>query len=70
MQNGVVADDVIVPAKTKALVDVFIERIEGDESDKDTHYLVEATDNFKERYESSMATTHVVLKCGPCPKCR
>lgn len=69
-EKVVVADDVIVQAKTEALVDIFIERTEEDNLDKDLHYLLEATDEFTERYELSMAWLLVDLNQAVTSKVR
>ncbi|XP_053390637.1 uncharacterized protein LOC128553493 [Mercenaria mercenaria] len=58
-RNLTVADDVTVPAKAEALVDVYIERVEEDDANQEVNYLVEATDTFKGKYQLAMAATLV-----------
>lgn len=66
----VVADDVTIPGKTEALVDVFIERVEDDDLDREAHYLVEASNCFKERYKLAMASTLVDINHSATNKVR
>jgi hypothetical protein len=45
-----VADNISIPGKSEALVDVYIERMEGDDKNSQADFLVEPTDGFKDRY--------------------
>ena len=46
----IVADDICIPGQSETLVDVFIERTEDDDLDKQAEYIVEPSDGFKDRY--------------------
>jgi len=64
-----VAGDTPVPGMAEALVDVYIERVEGDDFD-DSSFIVEATDGFRDRYSLVMATTLVDVNRSPTCKVR
>lgn len=54
-----VADDVKIPGLTEALVDVYIEREESDDCLMAAEYIVEPSNNFKDKYQLVMASTLV-----------
>ncbi len=63
----VIADDVSIPGNSEALIDVFVERVEEDDLDQKSDYLVEPTDHFKESYQLLMASTLVdINKATTC----
>lgn len=64
------ADDVSVPGRSEALVDVFLERVEDDDVDPHCDYIVEPTEKFKERYPLVMASTLVDINRSPTCKIR
>lgn len=66
----VVARDVSIPGQTEALVDVYVERIEEDDSEMSADYIVEPTDKFKEKYQLMMASALVDINGGPTCKIR
>ena len=66
----VVAEKFTVPGQSEALVDVFVKRSENDDIDESAEYIIEATDNFKERYKLLMATSLVNINSGVTCKVR
>ncbi len=54
-----VADDVKIPGNSEALIDVYVERDEGDDADYGADYLVDPLDGFREKYQLVMASTLV-----------
>ena len=65
----VMADDVEIPGGSEAVISVFVERFEADD-DKELDYIVEPTDQFRERYPLQLAATLVNINEGPACKVR
>jgi hypothetical protein len=70
VRRVVVADDVQIPGLSEALVDVYVERCEYDDSDNDPSFLLEPTASFRERYQLMMALTLVDINKAPTCKVR
>ncbi len=66
----VIADDVSVPGSSKALIDVFIERVEEDDLDQRSDYLVEPSDHFRDNYHLLMASALVDINKSTTCKIR
>lgn len=64
------AEDTNVPGRSEAVVDVFVERTEEDDSDQPADFIVEPTQKFKDRYKLVMASTLVDINRGPTCKIR
>ena len=65
-----VADDVSIPGQAEAIIDVYIEREDTDDICKQSEYLVEPTQHFKDKYNLVMATTLVDINKSPTCKVR
>ncbi|XP_045188378.1 uncharacterized protein LOC123546249 [Mercenaria mercenaria] len=65
-----VADDVLLPGRTETIVDVYVERQTLDDLARDSEFLVEPSEGFKERYNLVMASTLVDINNGPTCKVR
>ena len=63
------ADDVSVPGQAEAIVDVYIERFEGDD-DEESDYVVEPADAFCDRYPLKLASTLININQSPTCKVR
>ena len=61
----IVAEDMTLPPFAEAVVKVFVERFESDDSDLQADYVIEPTENFKERYPLQMASTLVNINQSP-----
>ncbi|KAH3712919.1 hypothetical protein DPMN_072679 [Dreissena polymorpha] len=61
----VVASDMTVPAQAESVVKVFVERFETDDNDKQADFVVEPTQQFKEKYPLHMVSTLVNLNQSP-----
>ena len=53
------ADHFVIPAQTKCVIDVYIERWEYDDFSSEKEYVVEPTDHFQAEYPLQMASTLV-----------
>ena len=49
------ADHFVIPAQSKAIIDVFIERKDHDDFSAETDYIIEPTAHFRETYPLQMA---------------
>ncbi|KAH3775211.1 hypothetical protein DPMN_176609 [Dreissena polymorpha] len=56
MRKVTVADDVLVPGHSEAVMEVNVDREEADDGGK-PDFIIEATDLFKERYGLVFAAT-------------
>ena len=56
------ADHTVIPAQSEAIIDVYIQRKKYDYFSSESEYIVEPTENFKEKYPLQMATTLVDIK--------
>lgn len=65
-----VADNVCIPGRAEAVVDVYIQRDETDDLDCNADYLVEPNEHFREQYQLVMASTLVDINKGPTCKVR
>ena len=65
-----VADDVTIPGQTEAVIEVFVEREEFDDLAKQSEYLVEPAQLFKEKYNLVMASTLIDINKSPTCKVR
>ena len=65
-----VAEELIVPGQTEAIINVFVERQENDDKEKVLDYLLEPTEQFQERYQLKMASTLVDINMGTTCKVR
>ena len=65
----VMADDVEIPGGSEAVISVFVERFEADD-EADLDYIVEPTDQFREKYPLQLAATLVNINEGPACKVR
>ncbi|KAH3699439.1 hypothetical protein DPMN_074394 [Dreissena polymorpha] len=61
----IVAEYTTLPPLAEAVVKVLVERFESDDSDLQADYVVEPTENFKERYYLQMASTLVNINQSP-----
>ncbi|KAH3861495.1 hypothetical protein DPMN_024425 [Dreissena polymorpha] len=62
-----VADDVKIPGLTEALVDVYIEREKSDDCSMAAEYILEPSNNFKDKYQLVMISTLVdINKLSTC----
>ena len=63
MRNSIrkvtMADHVVIPPQSEALLDVYIERNESDDFDKNSDFIIEPTVHFKETYPLQMASVLV-----------
>ncbi|XP_053401636.1 uncharacterized protein LOC123522917 [Mercenaria mercenaria] len=70
----IVLDGVEIPClqvgRAEALVDVYVEREKVDDFDKYAEYLVEPSENFRQRYQLVMASSLVDINKGPTCKVR
>ena len=65
----VVADDVLLPGQSEVVVDVFVERLEEDDSFQ-RDLILEPTENFRETYPLQMVSTLVSSNKSPTCKVR
>ncbi|XP_060586294.1 uncharacterized protein LOC132742031 [Ruditapes philippinarum] len=54
-----IAENVKIPGQAEMLIDVYVNRVEEDDFDKEAEYLVEPNDSFAEKYKLMMASTLV-----------
>jgi len=69
MRKVTVADDVLVPGNSEAVIEVYVEREEADDGGK-PDFIIEATDMFQERYGLVLAATLVNINSAPTCKVR
>ncbi|KAH3721057.1 hypothetical protein DPMN_063972 [Dreissena polymorpha] len=67
MRKVTVADDVLVPGNSEAVIEVYVEREEADDGGK-PDFIIEATDMFQERYGLVLAATLVNINSAPTCK--
>ena len=65
-----VADHFVIPGQSEAVVDVYVEREEADDLLNRTEFLIEPTNNFREKYPLQMAATLVDLNNAVTSKVR
>ena len=63
-----VAYDYVFPAESESIIDVFIERDEGDELREANEFIIEPSQNFKSAYPLQMAAT--LVDNSPCVTCK
>ena len=66
----VVADDVNIPGHTEALIHVYVERKETDDDDHNASFVVEPTEDFRDRYQLMLASTLVDINASPTSQVR
>lgn len=66
----IAAADTLIPGKSEALLDVYVNRKEDDDYDAEASYLVEPSENFKENYNLVMASTLLDINRSPVCKVR
>ena len=64
------ADHFIIPPQTESVIDVYIERDESDDLISENTHLIEATEQFQEKYPLKMAATLVDINKGCTCKVR
>ncbi|KAH3849356.1 hypothetical protein DPMN_091755 [Dreissena polymorpha] len=69
MRKVTVADDMLVPENSEAVIEVYVEREEADDGGK-PDYIIEATDMFQERYGLVLAAILVNINSAPTCKVR
>jgi hypothetical protein len=70
IKRVVMADDAHIPGRTEALVDVYVERNEGDDHDQNGKYIIEPTEQFVGRYHILMASVLVDINASTTCKVR
>ena len=70
IKRVVMADDAQIPGRTEALVDVYVERNEGDDHDQNGKYIIEPTEQFVGRYHILMASVLVDINASTTCKVR
>ncbi|MCG7875455.1 MAG: hypothetical protein N0C90_03920, partial [Candidatus Thiodiazotropha endolucinida] len=53
------ADNILIPAQSECVVDVYVQRCEYDDFNSEKDYIIEPTENFQTEYPLQMATTLV-----------
>ena len=64
------AEDVEVPGRTEAIIDVYVQRNEADDEDSNADFLVEPAEVFKDKYQLVMASTLVNINRSATSKVR
>jgi len=59
LRKVTVAEDVAIPGLSEVVVDVYVERDEADDKDKEENFIIEPTEGFVQRYPLVMAATLV-----------
>lgn len=70
LRKMTVADNFCIPAKTEAVVDIYVERTEDDDSDREADFLVEPTDHLNKAYQLIMGSTIVNINQSATCKVR
>ena len=65
-----VSDHAIIPAKTEAILDVYVEKYEHDEFSAEADWLIEPSENFSETYPLRMASTRIDINQSSTCKVR